>query len=101
MRLLRSKLDQLVEPTAFVWSAGIEDTFIAEPWPSTGRILDEYELTGHYRRWRDDLGLLSGLGVRIVRYGIPWYRVNPARGKWDWDWADRLLGRLLELGIEP
>ncbi len=91
----------MIGPDAFMWSAGIEDTFIAEPWPQTGRILDEYELTGHYRRWREDIGLMAELGIHVARYGIPWYRVNPAKGKWHWDWADRALERLLELGIEP
>jgi beta-glucosidase len=101
MALSRSTVGRLSEPTAFLWSAGIEDTFIAEPWPGTGRVLDEYELTGHYRHWREDMGLLAQLGVRVVRYGIPWYRINPAKGKWSWDWADRALEGLLVLGIEP
>ena len=30
--------------------------------PATGRTLDEYELTEHYRRWREDLGLMAELG---------------------------------------
>src|SRR5581483_206517 len=101
MRLIRSNLYRLTEPANFLWSAGIEDTFIAEPWPPTGRMLDEYELTGHYLRYKEDIGLLAGLGVRVVRYGIPWYKVNPAAGKWDWDWADAPLEQLLEAGIEP
>ncbi len=101
MALRRSNLDQLTGPTAFVWSAGIEDTFIVDPWPATGRTLDEYELTGHYERACEDIGLMAELGVRTTRYGIPWHRVNPGLGKWDWDWADRSLNHLLELGIEP
>src|SRR5581483_9531899 len=101
MSLRRSKLDQLTGPTAFMWSAGIEDTFIVDPWPGTGRILDEYELTGHYERAREDIGLMAELGVRTARYGIPWHRVNPGLAKWDWDWADRAVNYLLERGIEP
>lgn len=101
MGLLRSNLSKLFDPNTFLWSAGIEDTFITAPWPGTNRILDEYELTGHYERWREDIGLMAGLGVRTVRYGIPWHRVNPAPGKWDWKWADRSLNYLLELGIDP
>src|SRR5205085_4866994 len=85
----------------FLWATGIEDTFITAPWPATGRTLDEYELTDHYRRWREDLDLMAELGVRTARYGIPWHRVNPAPGEWDWSCADRALGRLLELGIDP
>src|SRR3712207_8458181 len=46
----------------------------------SGRVLDEYEITQHYRWWRDDLRRVAELGVGAVRYGIPWYRVNPAPG---------------------
>lgn len=99
--LRRSRLERLTGPDTFIWATGIEDTFITAPWPATGRTLDEYELTGHYERWRDDLGLMGELGVRAARYGIPWHRINPAPGRWEWEWADRPLERLLELGIEP
>ena len=85
----------------FWWLAGIEDTFITAPSPKTGRTLDEYELTEHYQRWRSDLDLFAELGVRRVRYGIPWHRINPEPGIWDFTYADRPLDRLLELGIDP
>lgn len=101
MPLLQSNLGQLTDPGSFLWSVGLEDTFITAPWPQTGRILDEYELTGHYRHWREDIQLMAELGVRIVRYGIPWYRVQPTPTQWDWTWADRPLEYLLELGIDP
>ncbi len=101
MALRRSSMNQLTGPTTFLWSAGVEDTFIVAPWPATGRTLDEYELTGHYERACEDIGLMAELGVRTTRYGIPWHRVNPALAKWDWEWTDRSLDYLLELGIEP
>lgn len=97
----RRRLPALRAPEAFVWATGIEDTFIVDPWPATGRTLDEYELTGHYRRWRSDLARMAELGVRCARYGIPWYRVNPRRGRWSWRWADGPLERMLDLGIDP
>jgi hypothetical protein len=90
-----------VEGVTFHWATGIEDTFITAPWPATGRILDEYELTGHYPRWSEDIDRIASLGVKVARYGIPWYRVNPAPGRWDWAWADDALGRLLERGVAP
>ena len=85
----------------FVWLTGIEDTFIVARHPLTGRSLDEYELTEHYDRWRSDLDLVAKLGVGAIRYGIPWHRVNPARDRWDFSFADKTLDYLLELGIEP
>ncbi len=97
----RAQLAQLERADAFWWATGIEDTFITAPHPATGRTLDEYELTDHYRRWAADLELMAGLGVGCARYGVPWHRIQPERGRWDWTHADRPLERLLELGIAP
>ena len=97
----RSELARLTDPGAFWWATGIEDTFITAPHPTTGRTLDEYELTDHYRRWRSDLALMKQLGVRTARYGVPWHRIQPARDRWAWENADEPLEHMLELGIEP
>src|SRR3954451_11759634 len=99
--LSRSTLPDLSRRESFIWLTGIEDTFITAPWPKTGRTLDEYELTGHYEKWREDLDLMASLGVKAARYGIPWHRIEPARGQWDFSFADQTLNHLLELGIEP
>ncbi len=85
-----------------IWALGIEDTFIPQPEGRTGRVLDEYVLTGHDRLWRNDLRAIADLGVRWLRYGIPWYLVNPAPGVFDWAWTDAVLPYLVEdLGIHP
>ncbi|ANY81073.1 glycoside hydrolase [Microvirga ossetica] len=97
----RSQLRRLTNSDAFWWSTGIEDTFITAPHPVTGRTLDEYELTGHYERWREDLGFVAELGVPCARYGVPWHRIQPERSVWDWTFPDEALGRLLELGVDP
>ncbi len=59
----------------------------------------------HYRRWRDDLDLLAGLGVNAYRFSIAWPRLFPdgsdtlePRGR---EHYDRLIDGLLELGITP
>jgi beta-glucosidase len=86
----------------FAWALGIEDTFVPQVAARSGRILDEYVLTQHDRRWRSDLRAIADLGVRYLRYGIPWYRVNPEPGEFDWTWTDRVLPYLVEeLGIQP
>jgi beta-glucosidase/6-phospho-beta-glucosidase/beta-galactosidase len=90
-----------VEHGGFAWLTGIEDTFITAPHARTGRTLDEYELTEHYARWADDVGLIGELGVSAARYGVPWHRINPARDRWDFSWAERPVDRLLKLGVEP
>lgn len=97
----RSQLRRLTAPDAFWWSTGIEDTFITAPHPVTGRMLDEYELTGHYDRTRDDLSLIAELGVPCARYGVPWHRIQPERNIWDWTFPDETLEHMLALGVEP
>jgi beta-glucosidase len=101
VHITRDQLHQLEEPNHFEWLAGIEDTFITAPSPKTGRTLDEYELTEHYERWQSDIGLFAKLGLKSVRYGIPWHRINPARDEWKFQHADEPLKRLLDLGIQP
>lgn len=86
--------------SGFVWATGIEDTFIAQEEPSRRR-LDEYELTQHYRFWREDVDLAASIGFRAMRYGIPWYRVEPEPGRFDWSFTDCVLPYLFERGIEP
>ena len=97
----RSEIDRLFLPDAFLWATGIEDTFVDHPHAKTGRALDEYALTGHYERLEADLDRIAALGVGCARYGLPWYRIEPARGKWDWSFADRALEGLLARGVEP
>jgi beta-glucosidase len=92
----------LLDDGRVTWAVGIEDTFVPQPHARTGRALDEYELIDHYAQGRDDLRLIADLGVRCIRYGIPWYRVNPAPGRFDWEWTDRVLSHMVEsLGIRP
>jgi beta-glucosidase len=82
------------------FAVGIEDTFIPQTRPGE-KPLDEYELTQHYHFWHDDLGYAAESGATMVRWGIPWYRVNPAPGVWDFSWLDQVVDRFMELGLEP
>src|SRR5215216_3324391 len=87
--------------TPFLWATGIENTFIPQARPSL-RALDEYELTQHYKLWRSDFDLVAETGVQAVRWGIPWYRVQPAPDQWDWSWVDQALDTLVNTkGITP
>jgi beta-glucosidase/6-phospho-beta-glucosidase/beta-galactosidase len=79
---------------------GIEDTFV--PQTRTGeRAIDEYALTEHYTQWHEDLGLAKEAGAEFLRWGVPWHRVNPAPGQWDWSWVDRVMARFAELDLRP
>jgi beta-glucosidase/6-phospho-beta-glucosidase/beta-galactosidase len=88
-------------PEDFIWASGIEDTFVPQTRPGH-RALDEYQLMGHYAHWREDLALLRDLGVGAVRWGVPWYRVEPLPGEFDWRWTDQVIPYLVEeLGVTP
>src|SRR5688572_5149239 len=88
-------------PQNFIWASGIEDTFV--PHTKVGhRALDEYELMGHYEHWREDLALFPESDLQMVRWGVPWYRVEPTQGEFDWRWTDQVIPYLVEeLRITP
>jgi len=83
----------------FRFGVGIEDTFVVEE-AAGRRRLDEYALTQHYAHWTKDLDLVKQSGATTIRYGFPWYRLNPAPGTFEWDWADRVVEHLCELELE-
>jgi beta-glucosidase len=82
------------------FAVGIEDTFVPQTRQGE-KPLDEYELTQHYHFWHEDLGHAAESGATMVRWGIPWYRINPAPGEWDFSWLDQVVDRFMELGLEP
>lgn len=50
----------------------------------------------------EDFGLLASLNLQAVRLPVLWERVSPTlEGPPDWQWSDRALGTLRELGIRP
>lgn len=89
-----------LSPESFVWAVGIENTFIGQTERMGERVLDEFALTHHYQCWKDDLDRCASLGARAIRYGMPWYKVEPAKGRFDWDWADRAIEHACGLGLE-
>jgi beta-glucosidase len=82
----------------------IWDRFCDEP----GRIIDASNTRvacDHYHRWREDVALLTRLGVKAYRFSLAWPRVQ-AQGSGPWNEAgfafyDRLIDGLLEAGIQP
>ncbi|MFH2051476.1 MAG: GH1 family beta-glucosidase [bacterium] len=59
----------------------------------------------HYRRWREDIGLMRDLGLQAYRFSLAWGRILPegtgtvnAAGL---DFYDRLVDRLMASGIQP
>jgi beta-glucosidase len=88
-------------PSDFIWAGGIEDTFVPQTRPGH-RALDEYQLMGHYDHWREDLKFAREADLQALRWGVPWYRVEPQPGEFDWRWVDEVIPYMVEeLGITP
>ncbi|MEV6580060.1 GH1 family beta-glucosidase [Streptomyces sp. NPDC051582] len=80
------------------------DAFTREP----GRIKDGSHAdvaTDHYRRYREDVALMAGLGVGAYRFSVSWSRVLPdGQGRVNragLDFYDRLVDALCTAGIAP
>ena len=81
--------------TDFQWMTGFE----CSAFPQVGA--DELEETQHYRWWASDLVRVREVGITMIRYGIPWHRVNPRPHEYDWRWVDQALDLMDTLGITP
>ncbi len=59
----------------------------------------------HYHRWREDVRIMAGLGLKVYRFSIAWTRIFPTgRGAVNpagLDFYDRMVDALLENGIQP
>ncbi|HXH31921.1 MAG TPA: family 1 glycosylhydrolase [Bacteriovoracaceae bacterium] len=81
----------------FMFATGIECSY---PVTDDGR-RDLMEECGHYEHWKKDLSLVSGLGLRVLRYGLPYHKINTARGVYDWSFADQVMAEMQRLEIRP
>jgi beta-glucosidase len=113
---------QLSFPAGFVWGAAtaayqvegavatdgrgpsIWDTFAHTPGVVLGGDTGDVAID-HYHRFREDVSLMSSLGLTAYRFSISWSRVQPdgsgpvnAKGL---DFYRRLVDTLLTAGIEP
>jgi hypothetical protein len=69
------------------FGAGVEGTFE----PKSGR--DTLKITRHFseERYREDFRLAAELGLRELRYPMPWHVVERTRGHYDWTTLDAIL----------
>src|SRR5947209_4518410 len=109
-------------PSGFIWGTATsayqiegavkEDGRGPSIWDSfshtLGRIRDHSNgdrADDHYHRYKEDVGLIKGLGVKAYRFSIAWPRVFPdgtgAPNPKGLDFYNRLLDELLANGIEP
>jgi beta-glucosidase len=114
--------DLLKFPPGFLWGAAtaayqvegaatedgrtpsIWDTFAATPGKVAGGDTGDVA-TDHYHRYRDDVAIMAGLGLRAYRFSVAWPRVQPGgRGPVNGagiGFYDRLVDELLGAGIRP
>ncbi|WP_158916934.1 family 1 glycosylhydrolase [Caulobacter sp. S45] len=84
--------------TGFVFATGVENS---APIVAGGKRLDEYELCGHYARWREDFDAVQELGLGFLRYGPQLFSTFVGEGRYDWAFADETLNDLRRRGITP
>ena len=63
--------------------------------------MDQMQSCGHYRHWRQDLGLVRELGLRHLRYGPPLHLMFQGPGRYDWAFMDAVAAEMRRLGIVP
>ena len=109
-------------PEKFIWGAATASYQIEGAWNEDGRgpsIWDSFAHTpgkvdngdsgdvacDHYHRWREDVRLMSEIGLKAYRFSISWPRLFPegrgAVNQAGLAFYDRLVDALLEAGILP
>lgn len=83
----------------FLFATGIECSYPTIHYGLTRR--DQLEECGHYIHWRKDLQLVKELGLKVLRYGLPYYKIHLAPGQYDWSFADEVMNEIRELEITP
>lgn len=98
----RTKLTQANLTHSFSFCTGIENSAPVITGPDgKPRRIDEMAASGHYKRWREDFGLVRELGLQCLRFGPAYYRTHIGPGQYDWSFADEAFAELQRLGIEP
>ncbi|HXG85276.1 MAG TPA: family 1 glycosylhydrolase [Pyrinomonadaceae bacterium] len=87
------------KPGNFMFATGIECSY---PTINNGKIRrDLLEECGHYERFEEDLHLIKDLGLKVVRYGLPYYKVSRTEGRYDWEFADKAMNLMKKLELTP
>lgn len=58
----------------------------------------------HYKRYKEDFGLIKQLNMNSFRFGIEWSRLEPEEGKWnaaEFEYYKNYIKELKSQGIEP
>ncbi|QJD94838.1 family 1 glycosylhydrolase [Mucilaginibacter robiniae] len=83
----------------FMFATGIECSY---PTINHGAIRrDQLEECGHYTHWKKDLQLVKDLGLKFLRYGLPYHNIHLGPNKYDWSFADEVMNEMKRLEITP
>lgn len=83
----------------FMFATGIECSYPTINHGKTRR--DMLAECGHYENFKLDFELVKNLGLKVLRYGLPYYSIHQAPGKYDWSFADEAMAEINRLGIVP
>jgi beta-glucosidase len=109
-------------PEKFVWGAAAASYQVEGAWNKDGKGESVWDMmchlpgkihngsTGdtacdHYSKYKEDVGIMRGIGLRAYRMSVSWSRVMPdgagAVSKKGLDFYDKLVDALLDAGIAP
>ena len=86
-------------PSNFMFATGIECSYPTIEHGKNRR--DQLRECGHYERYKEDIGLVKKLGLKVLRYGLPYYSIHKGPGKYDWEFADLVMKEIKKQGITP
>jgi hypothetical protein len=87
------------KPGNFMFATGIECSYPTIDQGRTRR--DQLEECGHYLHWQQDLRLVKDMGLKVLRYGLPYHQIHQGAGRYDWSFADDVMQEMQRLGITP
>ncbi len=87
------------EPGNFMFATGVECSYPTIGQGSVRR--DQLDECGHYRHWKKDLSLVREMGLKVLRYGLPYHRTHRGPGRYDWSFADEAMAEIRRLEIVP
>jgi beta-glucosidase/6-phospho-beta-glucosidase/beta-galactosidase len=86
-------------PGNFMFATGIECSY---PTINNGKTRrDLLKECGHYEHLKEDVRLVQEMGLKVLRYGLPYYKIHKGKGKYDWTFADEAMNEMQRLNITP
>ncbi len=89
-------------PGSFMFATGVECSYPTVSDGAGGSVRrDQLAECRHYACWREDFALVEQLGLKVLRYGLPYYAIHRGPDRYDWSFADEAMAELRRLGITP